>query len=89
MVRRGRTEHAAPLRLFWWPPYRPEWNPEELLNQEGKSNAGGRRRPADRPELIDSVRAVKGAGFNQFAVLLRNGHEFDMLEDWHRVLWRV
>ena len=57
MVRRWRTEHAAPLRLFWWPPYRPEWNPEELLSQEGKSNAGGGRRPADRPELIDSVRS--------------------------------
>jgi len=41
------------------------------------------------PELIDSVRAVQAAGFNQFAVLLRAGHEFAMLEDWHRVLWKV
>ena len=40
-------------------------------------------------ELIDNVRAVKTAGFNQFAVLLRAGHEFAMLEDWHRVLWKV
>ena len=57
VVRRGRTEHAAPLRRFWWPPYSPEWNPEELLNQEGKSNAGGRRRPADRQEWIDRLRS--------------------------------
>lgn len=40
-------------------------------------------------ELVDSVRAVKAAGFNQFAVLLRAGHEFAMLEDWHRLLWKV
>jgi len=40
-------------------------------------------------ELIDNVRAVKTAGFSQFAVLLRAGHEFAMLEDWHRVLWKV
>jgi len=41
------------------------------------------------PELIDSVRAVQAAGFSQFAVLLSAGHEFAMLEDWHRVLWKV
>ena len=40
-------------------------------------------------EMIDSVRAVKAAGFSQLAVLLRAGHEFDTLEDWHRILSKV
>jgi len=40
-------------------------------------------------ELIENVRALKTAGFNQFAVLLRVGHELALLEDWHRVLWKV
>ena len=57
LVRRWLAEHAAQLRLFWLPPYSPELNPDELLNQDVKSNAVGRRRPADRQELIDNVRS--------------------------------
>ena len=38
--------------------------------------------------VTGSSDAVRAAGFSQLAVLLRAGHEFDMLEDWHRVLWR-
>lgn len=37
-------------------------------------------------ELIDAVRAYKAAGFSQFSVLLRNGHEMAMLEDWAKVI---
>jgi 5,10-methylenetetrahydromethanopterin reductase len=40
-------------------------------------------------ELADGVRAVKAAGFSQFAVTLRVGHEFDMLADWSKVLEKV
>lgn len=40
-------------------------------------------------ELVESVRMVKDAGFSQFAVTLRVGHEMDMLEDWNRVLAKV
>ena len=40
-------------------------------------------------ELVSMVRSVKDAGFSQFAVNLRVGHEFDMLEDWHRVLAKL
>jgi 5,10-methylenetetrahydromethanopterin reductase len=37
-------------------------------------------------ELVDGVRAFKGSGFSQFGVLLRNGHEMAMLEDWSKVI---
>jgi 5,10-methylenetetrahydromethanopterin reductase len=41
------------------------------------------------PELADMVRSVRDAGFSQFAVTLRVGHEMEMLEDWHRVLSKL
>lgn len=56
-VSRWLAQHPAQVRLFWLPPYSPELNPDELLNQDVKSNAVGRRRPADRQELIDNVRS--------------------------------
>jgi 5,10-methylenetetrahydromethanopterin reductase len=37
-------------------------------------------------ELVDAVKAYKAAGFSQFAVHLRVGHEMAMLEDWAKVI---
>ena len=55
-VRRWVEAHAGDLRLFFLPGYSPELNPDELLNQDVKSNAVGRRRPADQPEMVANVR---------------------------------
>jgi transposase len=44
------------LELFLLPPYSPELNPDELLNQDVKSNALGRRRPSDVTEMVTTVR---------------------------------
>lgn len=44
------------IRLFFLPPYSPDLNPDELLNQDVKSNAVGRRRPEDKQELMADVR---------------------------------
>lgn len=38
------------------PGYCPELNPDELLNQDVKTNALGKSRPRDRHELIQTVR---------------------------------
>jgi transposase len=56
-VQRWVEEHATELRLFFLPGYSPELNPDELLNQDVKSNALGRRRPRNRDELLDNVRS--------------------------------
>jgi alkanesulfonate monooxygenase SsuD/methylene tetrahydromethanopterin reductase-like flavin-dependent oxidoreductase (luciferase family) len=40
-------------------------------------------------ELAEMVRTVKSAGFSQFAVTLRVGHEMEMLADWSKVLEKV
>jgi transposase len=56
-VSRWLAQHRAQLRLFWLPPYSPELNPDEMLNQDVKTNAVGRRRAADRQELIANLRS--------------------------------
>jgi transposase len=45
------------IRIFFLPPYSPELNPDEYLNQDVKSSALGRRRPRDLKEMEADVRA--------------------------------
>lgn len=56
-VKRWAEKHAAQLRLILLPGYSPELNPDELLNQDVKSNALGRRRPTHQDEMIGDVRS--------------------------------
>ena len=56
-VKRWVEKHAAQLRLILLPGYSPELNPDELLNQDVKSNALGRRRPTHQDEMIGDVRS--------------------------------
>jgi transposase len=50
------TENVGRLRMFLLPTYSPELNPDELLNQDVKSNAVGRRRARDQKDMIANVR---------------------------------
>ena len=45
------------LRLIFLPSASPEINPDELLNQDVKSNALGRQRPENQMELMGKVRS--------------------------------
>lgn len=49
-----QNEHR--IRLFFLPGYSPELNPDEVLNQDVKSNAVGRRRARNQRELVANVR---------------------------------
>lgn len=49
--------HTEQLRLIRLPGYCPELNPDELLNQDVKTNALGKTRPTNRAELIANVRS--------------------------------
>jgi transposase len=51
------ARHGDEISLFYLPPYSPELNPDELLNQDVKTNALGRRRPTNRDELISDTRS--------------------------------
>lgn len=50
------SANATRLRLIRMPGYCPELNPDELLNQDVKTNGLGKRRPSNRGELIADVR---------------------------------
>jgi len=45
------------IRLIFLPSYSPELNPDEVLNQDVKSNAVGRRRARNQQELVKNVRS--------------------------------
>lgn len=55
-VERWVQRHRRRIRLFFLPGYSPELNPDEYLNQDVKTNAVGRKRPRDEPEMIGNVR---------------------------------
>lgn len=55
-VKAWRKKHRSRIRVFFLPSYSPELNPDELLNQDVKSNAVGRRRAYDQDQLINHVR---------------------------------
>jgi len=58
-VSRWLAEHRKQIRIFFLPSYSPELNPDELLNQDVKTNALGRVRPINVHEMMDYVRASR------------------------------
>ena len=50
-------ENAHRIRLYFLPGYSPELNPDEILNQDVKSNAVGRQRPQNREEMVKTIRS--------------------------------
>ena len=54
---RFADNHSSRLRLIRMPGYCPELNPDELLNQDVKTNGLGKSRPTNRTELLAIVRS--------------------------------
>lgn len=50
------SQQAGPIRLIPLPGYSPELNPDEMVNQDVKSNAVRRNRPRNKEELIRNIR---------------------------------
>ena len=50
-------EQSEKIRLFFLPSYSPELNPDELLNQDVKSNTIRKNRPSQQDELVKNVRS--------------------------------
>ena len=57
VVKQWVEKRADRLSIFYLPGYSPELNPDELVNQDVKSNAVGRKRARDVKELMENVRA--------------------------------
>jgi len=68
-VQRWLARHADRLEVFFLPGYSPDLNPDEFLNQDVKSNALGRQRPATRTEMIDGVRSYIRSTQHQPAIV--------------------
>jgi transposase len=56
-VSRWLNQRKERIRLFFLPSCSPELNPDELLNQDVKSNALGRERPHDEEEMMGTARS--------------------------------
>jgi transposase len=70
-VRRFADKNAERLELVFLPGYSPELNPTELLNQDVKSNALGRRRPRTQQEMIDDTRSYLRSTQRRPALVVR------------------
>jgi len=55
-VQQWAAKHSGQLSIFFLPPYSPELNPDEFLNQDVKTNAVGRWRPRTQYEMVSHVR---------------------------------
>jgi len=55
-VKAWLKENTHKIRLFYLPGYSPKLNPDEMLNQDVKTNAVGRRRAWNQNELMGNVR---------------------------------
>lgn len=56
-TKRWVARHHEDIELFYLPSYSPELNPDELLNNDVKTNAVGRQRPRTRDDLKYRVRS--------------------------------
>ncbi len=56
-VRTWVPENSESIRLFFLPGYSPDLNPDELLNNDVKSNAVGRKRAHNVVEMISTLRS--------------------------------
>ena len=73
-VKRWAERNADKIELFLLPSYSPDLNPDEFLNNDVKANALGRRRPSDRSEMIDDLRAYLRSTQRQPHIVARFFH---------------
>lgn len=73
-AKRWIAQHPEQIEMFLLPAYSPDLNPDEFLNHDVKSNALGRRRPRDLPELIGGVRSYYRSTQRQPAIVMRFFH---------------
>jgi transposase len=73
-AKRWLARYATRLEVFFLPSYSPDLNPDEFLNQDVKSNALGRQRPARRDEMIANLRSYLRSTQHQPAIVTSYFH---------------
>jgi transposase len=74
-VREWLEANSDRIRLFFLPAYSPQLNPDELLNNDVKTNAVGRRHASNRKELVQTVRKYLHKRQRQPHLVKRYFHE--------------
>ena len=74
-VKEWLDEKPDDIRLLFLPGYSPELNPDEMLNQDVKSNAVGRKRPHNIVEMIRTVRRFLRSRQRQPHIVQKYFHE--------------
>jgi len=71
--------HTSQIRLFFLPSYSPDLNPDEMVNQDVKTNAVGRKRAHNREQLMRHVRRYLVRRRRQPDLVRRYFHEKSVL----------
>ncbi len=79
VVQRWLKENAKRIQIFFLPPYSPDLNPDEMLNQDVKANAVGKRRARNQKELMSNLRSYLSRRRTQPRVVKRYFHEKSVL----------
>jgi len=56
-TRQWVKKHNDKIALFFLPPYAPQYNPDEFLNNDVKQNVNKKRIPKNQEELSDNLRS--------------------------------
>jgi transposase len=54
-VKKWVNKNKNKIALYYLPPYSPELNPDELLNQDIKTNVTGKKRPINKEQMKNNV----------------------------------
>ncbi len=73
-VKRWVSKRAKQVSLPFLTGYSPDLNPDESLNQDVKTNAPGRKRPANREEMIEEIRGYLRSAQRQPVYVQRYFH---------------
>ena len=55
VVKVWEKEHSKQIKLFYLPPYSPDYNPDEYLNQDYKQSANKNRIPINKDQLRENT----------------------------------
>ena len=75
LVKRWLEARHDRVAMFLLPAYSPELNPDELVNQDVKSNALGRQRPRDQRQLMHLARTYLRSTQRQPEIVRNYFHE--------------
>ena len=75
LVNAWLEEHQDRIELFFLPPYSPELNPQEYVNQDLKTNVIGKKRPINKAEMKYNVEGFMNKRKNNKKQVQKYFHE--------------